>query len=281
MRRFIQVRPFVILSTFGIFLATLIAFIGAAFWNWRYGLVTHDKVFIINTVVAVGGFVLVAWGVIVALVAYVSATGSPDLAVEISFRFSFANHPTFDVADQAEWIGSWRKVKLYRQVEGQVRVTNSSKYSARNPGVRITLEGLGGISNQDGWTVTGSANQIGITSLQWDGGADYIIHGQWSRILPSFNVRGMFAYQDDLALVVDVAADGYGPKRIRMPVRILDADEYAKYSSDRADYFADNRVMRENSFEKFEEWKKNRARQPQPSPLEPVKDGRVESGPSS
>jgi hypothetical protein len=265
MRRFLQIRPFVILTTVGILLATLIAFIGTAFWNWRYGLEAHDKSLIINTVVAVGGFILVAWGVMVALVAYISATGSPDLAVEVSFRFSFPNHPIFDVADKAEWIENWRRVKPYRQVEGQVRVTNSSKYSGRNPGVRITLEGLGGIRNQEGWAVTGAANQIGITSLQWDGGADYMIHGQWSRILPSLNVEKMFMYDDDPALVVDVAADGYGPKRIRMPVRILDADEYAKYSSDRADYFDDNLVVRENSFEKFEEWKKNRTVPGEPS----------------
>ena len=128
--------------------------------------------------------------------------------------------------------------------------------------MRITFDGLGGINNQDGWTITGSANQIGITSLQWDGGADYIIHGQWSRILPSLNVAGLFAYKDEPALIVDVAADGYGPKHIRMPVRILDAEEYEKYSSDRADYFGRNSgrpVIRENSYEKFEEWKKSRA----------------------
>jgi hypothetical protein len=240
MRRVIQIRLSIVLGTAGILLATIIAVTGAAFWNWRYGLATHDKLLIINTVVAVGGFVLVAWGVIVALAAYVSATGSPDLSPTITFRFSFPNRPTFSVADKAEWPMSWRTVATYRQVEGEVTITNSSKYSARNPGVRIELDGLGGISDQPGWAVVGSANQIGITRLQWDGGADYIIHGQWSRILPSLNVQGMFAFKDDPALIVDIAADGFGPKRTRMPVRILDPDDYEKYSSDRVDYFKTN-----------------------------------------
>jgi hypothetical protein len=236
-RRLIRLRFFVILGTVSIFVATIIAFAGAAFWNWHYGLTTHDKLLIINTVVAVGAFALVAWGVIVALAAYVSATGSPDLSAEIAFRFSFPNRPTFSVADKDQWVGNWRTVATYRQVEGRVTITNGSKYSARNPGMRIVLDGLGGISEQPGWTVIGQANQIGITSLQWDGGADYIIHGQWSRILPDFNVEGMFAYTDDPALIVDVAADGFGPKRIRIPVQILDSDEYEKYSSERAEYF--------------------------------------------
>jgi len=237
MRRLIQLRFLVILGTVGILVATIIAFAGVAFWNWHYGLATHDKLLIINTVVAVGAFVLVAWGVIVALAAYVSATGSPDLSAEISFRFSSPNRPTFSVADKEQRVGHWRTVAPYRQVEGRPTITNRSKYSARNPGMRIVLDGLGGISEQPGWTVIGQANQIGITSLQWDGGADYIIHGQWSRVLPDLNVQGMFAYTDDPALIVDVAADGFGPKRIHIPVRILDPDEYEKYSSERAAYF--------------------------------------------
>jgi hypothetical protein len=271
----------VILSTIGIFVATIVAFLGAAFWNWHFGLVTHDKVLVINTVVAVGGFVLVAWGVIVALAAYVSATGSPDLSAEIIFRFSFANHPTLMVADQTEWVGGWRRVKDYRQVEGRVTITNSSRYSARNPGMRITLDGLGGILAQEGWTVLSSANQIGITSLQWDGGADYMIHGQWSRVLPTLSVTGMFAYKDDPALIVDIAADGYEPKRIRMPVEILDEADYEKYSTERAEYITSASDARSNSFEEFEEWKKRRAPESQSGYLNRAKDDRVESGPSS
>lgn len=237
MRKLIGIRASVILGTIGILLATTVAFVGTAFGNWRYGLATHDKLLVINTVVAVGAFVLVAWGVIVALAAYVSATGSPDLSVEIVFRFSFPNRPIFSVAERTAWIADWRTVSPYRQVEGRVTITNSSKYSALNPGMRIVLDGLGGISEQPGWTVVGQANQIGITSFQWDGGADYIIHGQWSRVLPGLNLQGMFAYKDNPALLVDIAADGFGPKRVHIPVRILDPDDYEKYSSERAEYF--------------------------------------------
>jgi hypothetical protein len=256
MQRVFQIRVSIVLGTVGILLATVIALVGAAFWNWRYGLATHDKVLVINTVVATGGFVLVAWGVIVALAAYVSATGSPELSAEISFRFSFPNRPTFSVADKEDWLGDWRRVGTYRQVEAEVTITNSSKYSARNSGMRIQLDGLGGISDQTGWTVVGQANQIGITSIQWDGGADYIIHGQWSRVLPSLHVEGMFAFQDDAALIVDVAADGFGPKRTRMPVRILDPDDYEKYSADRAEYFTGTSAIRPNNAEAFEGWQK-------------------------
>lgn len=252
----IQARRSVILATVGITLATAIAFAGAAFWGWRYGLGTHDKVLVLNTVVAAGAFVLVAWGVIVALVTYVSATGAPNLSAEVTFRFSFPIGPTFSAADRAESIGEWKTVAAYRQTEGEVRVTNNSKYSARNPGVRMTLDGLGGIASQEGWAIIGSANQIGITCLQWDGGADYIIHGQWSRVLPPLNVDGMFAVGANPALIVDVAADGFGPKQIRLPVRILDAEEYGDYSNERARYFNENSAIEWNDGSKFDQWRK-------------------------
>ena len=67
----------------------------------------------------------------------------------------------------------------FRQVEGEVTIVNNSAYAAQNPGVRITLLGLGGIPEQPGWTVIRTENVIGIMQLQWDGGADYIIHGRW------------------------------------------------------------------------------------------------------
>lgn len=243
-----RARPAVIAGTVALVLLAVLAAIGAAFWDWRYGLPTHDRTTVINTVVAVGAFVLVAWGVIVALAAYVSATGSPDLSLELVFRFSFPNEPVFLVADETDydrqkWNKEYRYVKPFRQTEGVVVITNHSKYSARNPGMRIRLEGLGGIQVQQGWETIARENMVGTMIFQWDGGADYIIHGRWSRTLPQLDVRGMYLFRssDDPAFIVDIAADGFGPKRIRVPVKILDADEYDLYSTER-----NGRILRQN-----------------------------------
>jgi hypothetical protein len=192
-----------------------------------------------------------ALGLIVALAAYVSATGHPDLSPVITFRFSYPNMPTFRAASKQEQILNWNTVAPFRQVEGEVVITNRSRYAARNPGMRIELDGLGGIADQPGWAAISTENQVGIMKLQWDGGADYIIHGQWSRTLPGLDATGMFAYTEDPAFVVEIAADGFGPKRFSMPVKILDDEAYQRYSTERSDFFSELRSNKSG-------WLKNR-----------------------
>ena len=239
----ISVRRTVILVTICLCALTIAALIAAAFWNVRFGLPTHDKTVVINTIATIAAFILVAWGVIVALAAYTSATGFPDLSATLVFRFSFPNEPTFLYRETRG--ANERIIEPYRQCEGSLQITNASKYSARNPGVRITLDGLGGIPLQDGWRVVASENMIGIITLEWDGGADYIIHGRWSRTLPRLNVEGMFAFGDDPAFIVDIAADGFSPKRMRTPVRVLNEKEYEQYSSERVERFKREGVIRD------------------------------------
>jgi hypothetical protein len=236
-------RLTVVLVTIGLCVATIAAVIVAAFWNVRYALPTHDKTVVINTTATIGALVLVAWGVIVALAAYVSATGSPDLSPTLIFRFSFPNEPTFLYRETRG--GNEKIIEPFRQCEGSLRISNASKYSARNPGVRITLNGLGGIPEQPGWRVVASENMVGIITLEWDGGADYIIHGRWSRTLPRLDVKGMFALSDDPAFIIDIAADGFEPKHTRISVKVLNEAEYDQYSSDRLERLKREGVIRE------------------------------------
>ena len=227
----LSIRLIVIIVTIGLCVLPIAGVVGAAFWNFGYGLATYDKTIVINTVATIGALVLVAWGAVIALAAYVSATGSPDLSVTLVFRFSFPNEPTFLYRQTRSDVE--RIIEPFRQCEGKLRISNSSQYSARNPGMRITLDGLGGVPDQPGWRVVDSENMIGIITLEWDGGADYIIHGRWSRTLPHLNVAGMFAFREDPAFVIDLAADGFGPKRVRIPVKVLDENEYNNYSMER------------------------------------------------
>ena len=233
MRKVIALRPWLVLVTSGLFIATTIAVVGSVVWNWRFGLHARDKIVTVNTVVAVGAYILVALALLVALAAYISATGKPDLSAFVRFNFCLPNQLVFKAASKNNWVDNWRTVEPFKQVDGEIAIQNNSPYAAQNPGVRITLDGLGGIPPLQGWTVIQTANMVGITTFQWDGGSDYIIHGRWSRTLPRLNVTGMFAYREDPAFIVDVAADGFGPKRTRLPVQILGEDDYSKYTSDR------------------------------------------------
>jgi hypothetical protein len=230
--RVIPVRAVVIIVTVILFVATVACVAAAAFGNWRFGLPTHDKTTVINTVVAVGAFVLVAWGVIVALAAYVSATGSPDLSVELRFEWSEVNKPVF-VKSATEIDDDLTRSLAILDNEGTLGtlvISNSSKYAARNPGVRITLQGLGRAGPQEGWVTIAETPYGPPEGLQWDGGADFIIHGQWSRTLPVLNFAGMGVDRLDPAFIIDIAADGFGPKTTTIPVRILDKRGFAIYS---------------------------------------------------
>lgn len=174
-----------------------------------------------------------AWGVIVALAAYVSATGSPNLSVQLTFQFSHPNEPVFVMNEEVDSDATHRVVKTFKQTQGTVTIINASKYSARNPGVRIGVHGLGGMRAQPGWEILTIANMIGPVVFQWDGGADYIVHGNWSRTLPELDVKGMFTSKVDPAFIIDIAADGFGPKRTRIPVRVLNEVEFDIFSEDR------------------------------------------------
>ena len=169
-------------------------------------------------------------GVVVALAAYVSATGSPDLSVKLTFQFSSPNEPVFIMNEETDSDATHRVIRSFRQTEGTVTITNASKYSPHNPGIRIQLDGLGGMTVQPGWEILSMANQVGPALLQWDGGADYIIHGNWSRTLPQLDVKDVFTTKVDPAFIIDIAADGFGPKRIRIPVRVLNQEEFDEYS---------------------------------------------------
>jgi hypothetical protein len=228
MRRLIAGQYWLVLVTVCLFITTAVAIVGSVFGNWRFGLPTGDKTVIVNTVVATGAYVLVSLTLIVALAAYVSANGRPDLSPVIEFKRSSPNRPIFLVASNSGQLPPLRPIEESRQTEGEVVISNSSKYAARNPGVRIELQGLGGMAPQPGWTTIAQEKKTGVSELQWDGGADYIIHGRWSRALPMLNVKGVFAYQDDPAFIIAIAADGFAPKLTRIPVEILDEEEYGK-----------------------------------------------------
>ena len=209
----------------------------AAFGDWRFGLPTHDKTTVINTVVAVGAFILVAWGVVVALAAYVSATGTPDLSVEITVEYMPSNKLVFQgaVQQQSELRENARDHQRSFVVHGQTKceviITNVSKYSARNPGVRIAIFGLGGVPPQEGWTIISPRRPYGPHEIQWDGGTDYIIHGQWSRTLPNLEMGGVFTQPPwDPAFRVDVAADGFGPISKVMKIRFLEEAAFKDYA---------------------------------------------------
>lgn len=226
-------RLWISIATVATLVLGLAAVALAAFANWKFGLPTGDKTVVINTVVATVSCLLVAVAGVVALIAYLAASGRPDLDIDITFPFSFPNKPVFVADDSQDHPAGWRTITPFKQVQAKVRLKNASDYAGRNPGVRIELEGLGGLNPQPGWESLEFANTVGLTTIQWDGD---IVHGCWSRTLPDLNFEGVQELVPGAAaLVVTIAADGIRPVERRMPVRVLSRAEYESYSAERAE----------------------------------------------
>ncbi|WP_405879453.1 hypothetical protein OG762_12865 [Streptomyces sp. NBC_01136] len=216
--------------------------LGATLGGWKLGLHTDDRAIIVNTALVIDTCILTAVAAFLALLAYRAATGLPSLDVAVTFNFSFPNEPVFVAAsgdDDEASSGEQRRISNFKQSLATVTLTNSSTYAAKNPGVRIELEGLGGRGEQPGWEQIAFVTTVGMTQIQWDGGTDSIVHGQWSRTLPRLDLGDVQELLPGAtALVVTIVADGITPIVKRLPVRILSSDEYSVYTEDRARRFA-------------------------------------------
>lgn len=238
-RRWIPVVTAALLGGSGLAVA------GSIVWGWSFGLSksNSNETTLVSAVVALAAFLLLAAGTVVAVIAYMLATGAPDLEPELSFRFSYPNAPVFSL-DPESGSGKQPRIAGWRQVEGKVYLHNRSAYSAKHPGFRIDFLGLGGFdpSRNPGWTPLAVANMVGVMSIQWDGGADYLVHGRWIRPLPDLNFDGVFMLANDsiTALEVTVAADGLMPQRSRIPVKCLPMEEYQEYTRSRAEGLLQN-----------------------------------------
>lgn len=207
------------------------AVVGTLAWNQLQE--RADRLVAIGDAMAAATLLLSALAATIALAAYLASTESPQLDVEIIFRCSEPNRPVF----LAEHDVHSRKLKLvsFRQVDASIRIHNRRAASAHNPALRIDLVGLGGIRPQPHWRPVDWANPLGVCAVQWDGGAQFAIHGRGTRVLPAFTLDGVVAMPGEsaCALRVTVVADGFS-KASTIPVELRTADEYVHYSIERA-----------------------------------------------
>ncbi|WP_145969002.1 hypothetical protein [Streptomyces hyaluromycini] len=228
-------RYWITLVTLAVIAAGAALVVGAAFDGWTLGLGTRDRAVTVNTALVIYTCLLTAVAAIVALWAYRSATGRPALDIEITFNFSFPNEPVFVAERDEDEVTAWRKLQSFKQTWATVTLNNASEYAGKNPGVRIQLEGLGSLGPQEGWQTVTFVSSVGITAIQWDGGTDSIVHGQWSRALPTLDFSNVLELvPGGTALVVTIVADGVAPLVRKFPVRVLDQDEYSVYTEQRA-----------------------------------------------
>ncbi|MGC9538487.1 hypothetical protein [Streptomyces sp. UG1] len=239
MKRLSDLRTLTTIATLAIIAAGMTLVLGTIFSGWTLGLRTDDRAVIVNTALVIYTCLLTAAAAVVALLAYRAATGRPELDIEITFNFSSPNEPVFVAESDEDDTLEGRLIAGFKQTWATVGLRNASRYAAKNPGVRIELEGLGGFGGQDGWEQVAFTTSVGVSAIQWDGGADSIVHGNWSRVLPPLDLAGVRELvPGGAAFVVTIVADGVSPVIRRLPVRILNQDEYAIYTEQRAQRLA-------------------------------------------
>jgi hypothetical protein len=217
-----NLRGLAILLLTVVCLGSLFTVVGSYVWNWRYGLpVRNDtKMATINTVAVLATLIVAVLAGIVAIAAYAIASGQPDLDAVIRFEFSEPNSPRFYLArDPGEDPSHW-PLESFKQLTGRVTLTNRSRYAARNPGIRIRFDGISGLGDIPGWDTAVFTHMVGVTEIQWDGGADRMIHGEWSRNLPGINLFGAswLRHLGTPTMTVTVVADGVSPRSRVYPI---------------------------------------------------------------
>ncbi|TMC52373.1 MAG: hypothetical protein E6J20_11940 [Chloroflexi bacterium] len=200
---------------------------GLGIWAWGLNWPQSDRLTLEAVLLTAGTFVLALVAAVVALAAYVAATQTPDLAPTIVFHVGQPNRPVFTV-EAVPPVGKAIKISEWLQTQTtEVRIENRSRSSARNPALRIDLVGLSMTDfSAPGWEIVQRVRQRGVTAIQWDGGADYAIHGRWTRELPGFNLQDMYLVPEHLTceLRLTVVADGFN-RVVRLPVEIIGPDQ--------------------------------------------------------
>lgn len=168
-----------------------------------------------------GTLVLAAFAGLVALKAYASATGLPDLKISLIIEGPQIPGDDFDP----------ERPVYTRRATGPFRfniaIKNDSDYSARNPAVIMRLPGnyLATHSSQigEGWAITDGTNKE-IFSVQWDGGATYSIHGHSIRKI-RLDVGFVILQTRDRYAKFELLAEGYRREiQIELGRQILPAD---------------------------------------------------------
>jgi hypothetical protein len=198
--------------------ACALATVGAAILVWTSSMTLDQRIAGLGATFTVGAFTLAVLGAAVALLAYRLAIQRPNLVVHIT---------TPDLEGQTIRVGLGRPdgagerhiflLPGYRRhgdsLPVHISVENTSDWSARNVAVRVDFQGIRGVTQSQDWRIAAYHPHVTneVIALQWEGGADYAIHGHWSRELPDLYLNNALveAPGENCALVVDVVAEGF------------------------------------------------------------------------
>ncbi len=206
-------RP--MLGVYTVLLLGIAVVIGVTCLSW---LSSHssERLAVIGNLLSFGTLLLALVAGIVALAAYSAATGLPDLRLRALVRGAGAKSNLIVVTPTEV-----PPVTAAGNNELIVILVNRNVYAARSPAVIVRIES-GNFRKEifsagEDWHITGRDMDRNIIAVQWDGGADYIIHGKSYRQIPDLHLEGLGG--DSARITFRILADGYSRKEISLPVR--------------------------------------------------------------
>ena len=225
----VSLRTWLVVGTAAAFVVGVVLVV-LAYRGWTFGLGTHDKPTLVTVALTADALFFGFVAAVLALAAYWSASGKAKLTVEFWFNFSDPNELVFKV-DEPRAGDQWMPIVQFKQNRASVVVRNRSRYSARNPGVFVSLRGVSLSTAPDGWKATRRVNMLGVTELMWDG---EIVHGDMPLPLPDFVLTDscLVPWLEPLIEVI-VVADGLKPLVYKLPVTGLNEAEYKTYQEER------------------------------------------------
>jgi hypothetical protein len=207
--------------------------LGAMVWWAAWPAHVGLRIAVIGDVFAAGALIIAVIAGVVAIRAYAAAAGRPDLVPIIRFPGSAPNEPRLLV--DPHWSSSNGKIRVladFQQLRAELSIRNDGRFSARTPALRVHLEGLSGlrldVKQHPRWQpqITGPN---GYVCMQWDGGADGPVHGNWERYLPKLNFKNVMVMDPDAeppVIRLEVVAEGYRCERA-VPITLVNLDEWA------------------------------------------------------
>jgi hypothetical protein len=223
-------------------LGSVVTIVGVWIGNFKFDLPSGaDKVTRINTAVAVSAYIAAIIAALFALVAYWQTSGLPSLKPVIYFLPFDSASPVFGATPKQSppWVDPGSEpfpigpfpapieqfVPMLDRMSSDTILTvelwNTTKYAARNPGLRIRFDGLLFNGVPAGWTAVDRwGEKNGLKAIQWDGGTENIVHGKWSRAFPIVGFNEIVVLQPRPALVVTVVADGCRPEEFEFPLNV-------------------------------------------------------------
>ena len=140
----------------------------------------------LGDLLAADALVFALAGVLTALLAYSFTIQRPSLKLELTVG---EKSDEFAVSTMLDQSGNFREIAVHPLNSLSLILVGKNDVSARNPAVRVSA--TGGLAFLSAAGALGAGwSALQATVVQWDGGVDSIVHGGWSRSIPSLPLGG-------------------------------------------------------------------------------------------